>query len=394
MYSRPLSPYERVAVAVNSMHQFDVTIIVEGHGKLSLDALQRAVTVAAEANPGVRVGLNGMLGSARWVDTGVAPRVRRAEAPLWNGRNDYGAGFLHQKLEPRKGEAVCDVSVVSANVTRVVFRCVHAVVDGRGHLHWMHDVFRVLRGERPVGASSKLQILDIMSKYQSSEAPLAPPVAIKTAVPLIISPGPDKGERLSYVWSSAQLGKATSNVLGKAAIALATIARHGEHIPISLTVPVDLRARQQVVSTGNLIKFISLTVLPDDTPRAVMQRLLTMVRNHEDCRMEPGLGVVPWLPLWFLEACIRFNFDRENYKPVKGATAASLGFVSALKLWDFSCDGFAASDIIGIPGFSGKLNVVMWQVDDELRAAMSAPARYNSEGQLDRLMEQFKKLLA
>jgi len=92
-YTRKLSPIERASLVLNEFCNYNCDIVVEGHGALSVDTLRSAVERAAQANPGSRVRLRGVLGFSRWVDSGIAPEVREVQAPMWDGRSERGAGF-------------------------------------------------------------------------------------------------------------------------------------------------------------------------------------------------------------------------------------------------------------------------------------------------------------
>ena len=83
--------------------------------------------------------------------------MRVVDGQRWSGRDEQGTPFLQLPLTP--GGPTVEVLLVRGPVMRVVFQGRHAVVDGRGLLHFAEDVFAVLRGESPRGAS--LDVVDL-----------------------------------------------------------------------------------------------------------------------------------------------------------------------------------------------------------------------------------------
>lgn len=49
-------------------------------------------------------------------------------------------------------DATTEVVLVTSDPTTVIFRAFHGVMDAKGLGTWAADVFRVLRGEEPLGA--------------------------------------------------------------------------------------------------------------------------------------------------------------------------------------------------------------------------------------------------
>jgi hypothetical protein len=130
-YTRKLSPIERASLVLNEFCNYNCDIVVEGHGGLSVETLRNAVEKAAQANPGSRVRLRGVLGFSRWVDSGVTPEVQEVRASSWDGRSERGAAFLEERFDALAGGPVCKLVYVRGSPARIVFRALHAAVDGR-----------------------------------------------------------------------------------------------------------------------------------------------------------------------------------------------------------------------------------------------------------------------
>src|SRR5262245_20294854 len=151
-HSRRVSYNERIYLGVEKRRPgFCIHIVLEGDGSLSPEGLRAAMVQVAQANPGCRLILRGMLGWARWVAAGPVPPVRLVEG--WT--TDEPNAEIERPLSPFHGPT-CEVVLAPSSRPRIVFRSFHGVMDGRGLLHFAEEVFRALRGEQLVGSSCTL----------------------------------------------------------------------------------------------------------------------------------------------------------------------------------------------------------------------------------------------
>src|SRR3981081_3769846 len=136
-YTRKLSPIERASLVLNEFCNYNCDIVIEGHGALSVGTLRPAVAKAPRGDPRRRGRLRGVLGFSRWADSGTAPEVREVRAASWDGRSERGAEFMEERFDALAGGPICKLIYVSGNPARIVFRALHAAVDGRSLLHWI-----------------------------------------------------------------------------------------------------------------------------------------------------------------------------------------------------------------------------------------------------------------
>lgn len=390
-YTRRLSPFERYALAVHEAHDFQVIAVVEGEGALDAGRLRRAVEVAAAANPGVRVRLRGALGFTRWVDGGVPPEVRVIEGCGWDGRSERGAEFLREGLDPLRGGPVADVLVLPepGPRTRLIFRGHHAAFDGRGLMHWMEDVFRVLRGEAPVGSRSSRTDHDVRVQHRDRVADPVPP-APAASIP-ILPAGPPTDD-LSHTWRRVIVPRRSGSSLVRSAIFLAEWARRREPGTVTFRVPVDYRGlRTSEVSVGNLLGFVRLVVREGDTPRALTRQLAQRIGDYEDCREAPGLEAFVRRPIRRLARKLRGHMAAALHSPesVSGGLV-SMGFVD---LEAGYCPGFRTDLVYGIPPAVGRFNAIITDFADHTAVTLSVPSGCNASGELDELAEALRDFL-
>jgi hypothetical protein len=388
-YTRKLSVMERFALALNEMCNYDVTIAVAGHGTLSVAALRKAVSTAAAANPGCRVRLRGILGWSRWVDSGIDPEVLEVQASNWDGLSQDNAPFLQQRFAPLQGGPICQLVYVHGNPSHIVFRSSHAAIDGRSLLHFMQEVFRALRGEALLGSPCTLCDRDIMLKFQDKvNLQAIEPLPNAPNVPIIPCSAPLPGLP-RYVWRAVTLPSIVQNLLPKFAIFLAAYARCHSQGSVVFTVPVDLRTlREEVLSLGNLTGYLSVPVAPTDTTRDFSRRLSQRTRNYIDCYWPAAMDRVSWMPIALLSRHLRKS-QPKLYEASQGAMSGGLVSLGNYFLSSFSASNFAAEQLIPIPGFAGKINVVGINVGEATTVTFAVPESYTLDGQFDVLLANF-----
>jgi len=391
-YVRRVSALERYSLVLNEVYRYHVDGIVEGVGQVDPVALQAAVDQAAAANPAIRVRFRGFLGFSRWVDSGVAPRVRPMPLADWDGNSERGAPFLQERLDALRGGPVADILLVPCTdgKTRLVFRTLHAAIDGRGFLHWVQDVFRAMRGEPPLGSASSLIDLDIQEQYreQIPEEPKTPPV---TCIP-VLQPAASGREILQYIWRRVIIDNNVSQLLPKTAVFLAAWARRGAQGEVGFTIPVDYRGlRTQEMGIGNLTGYLRLNVAEDATPRKLMQQLTQRIRAFADCRQFPGIRTLFWMPVWFMVRQLRPKIDSVLYTLTPALPTGGIVSMGNMNAEVYSFPGFEGHMIYGIPGAVGKINVVFLNYPGFVTITFSTPAAYNDRGQLDELVTAYRQ---
>jgi hypothetical protein len=389
-YVRRASPIERYGLVLNEVYHYRVDGVIEGIGHVDPAELQEAVNRAAEANPAIRVRFRGMLGFSRWVDSGIAPRVRILDRADWDGTSEIGADFMLEKLDARHGGPVADVLIVPCTdgKIRLVFRTVHAAIDGRGLMHWMAEVFRALRGEPLLGSQSRLMDLDVQEEYADRAPPPGPP---PLACLPVAPPSAEGQDRIHYIWRRVTIDRNVSQLLPKTAVFLAERARRHGSGDVGFTIPIDYRGlRTQEMGLGNLTGYVRLYVPEGATPRAVIQQLNTKIRAFEDCRERPGIRKLLWKPIPVLVRALLPAIPKLLYTLNPAMPTGGIVSMGNLTLAAGSYPGFQATMIFGMPGTVGKLNVVFLNFPGSASVVFCAPAPYNADGQIDALAAAYR----
>ncbi|MCH0566835.1 MULTISPECIES: hypothetical protein [unclassified Streptomyces] len=258
-YQRRISQIERgyLNAAATGTPQL-IQMVVEGEGRIDAEALEHAVRGATLAAPGLAVRRR----ATAWRADGPLPPVR----VLPDGAG-FDHPFFHGDLDVVTGP-VCEAGLsVGPSGTRLVVRASHVVTDGRGLRQWIADVFRILRGEEPVGAGAVVD--DTHFRKAAGTVPPAEPPARLPGLPAILGHGPAESTPL---WTRRRVPAAPSAVTARVAAAL---SRHLATDTGRLIVPVDLRRHDRTIrSTANLTSQLVLDLRRDDSWKRLHGQIL------------------------------------------------------------------------------------------------------------------------
>jgi amino acid adenylation domain-containing protein len=310
-YQRPVSPNEWLYLAgERAMPPLAIQFVVEGEGSLNPETLTQAVRVASAACPGARLARHGRT----WVDTGQQPPV------TFTGQwSDHLSAPLQR---------ACEVVVAEG---AVLFRVSHTVMDGRGVLTWVTDVFRALRGEPPLGAASVLTDYGLVERLGAPGR--RPRAGVGWRSPLA---GPAGMQR----WARRTVDGNHPGLVAKLAVAVAgfTGAERSRFM-----VPVDLRRHDPALrSTANLSLPVFLTAGPEDGWQTLHEQILRGLVERREVTGGAAERVAYRMPLGLLSGFLRAAGDRY----LCSAILSHLGRVDPAA---FSTDGFRATTVYSLP---------------------------------------------
>jgi hypothetical protein len=316
-------------------------LFFDGEGSFDAAQWRHAVEIASAANPGSRLAMRGILGLSRWVDTGKTPCVIEVDGSNWDGRGPDNAPFLQKRLMPLTGPTT-EVLLIGGDPLRVCFRTHHAVMDGRGTLIWAEDIFRVLRGETPLGSASTITDIELARSVQKNYRTPFPRHSIApTGMPL--------GDERGVTWKRVSVPGKFNNFLGQMAVIAAREARKLQDGPVHFSVPVDIRfRRKEERSTANLSIAIYIEVRPDATPDEIALDVKQRIEDKQDCMIDRWDPLICHMPLGML---LKKGEDMIKTLAATGRYGVSgiLSNMGRIPMDVFSGGGFQARAFWGIP---------------------------------------------
>ncbi|GAA3453634.1 non-ribosomal peptide synthetase [Dactylosporangium matsuzakiense] len=279
---KPVSASDRWWLAHPASVAPVIQAVVEGTGTITPAALRDAVAAAAAACPDTA-----LTGTRRhWLTGGAPPRVRTVKGAAGGPGTVAAIDALHEPL-PAPDGAFCEVLWCPGEPAAVVFRANHAVMDWPGMALWIADVFRVLRGEAPLGAADPITEDDVFARFAApAEKPPAP--KIDWVSPL----GQPSGERRT-AWARRTVDGYHAGLVAKVAGALTTA--YGLDTA-RFAVAFDMRRHVPGVrTTGNLSQVELFDTAAGEPWEALHERILTAMAEGREVsgRIDSGLLKLP-----------------------------------------------------------------------------------------------------
>lgn len=352
--------------------------VLEGRGALDLSAVRAAVVASSAVQPGVRLRLRGTLSAARWVVSELPPPVAVLDSD-WDGFSDRGAPFLGRRLDPWRGPIAEVLLVRGGSSQRVVIRTHHAALDGRGAGLFSADVFRVLRGEAPLGASAgPLTDAALASELTERESPSVP---ARWRAPT----GRSEGLAASVRWCRRRVVVPAGRLLPRALQALWRASQaHGEG-PLRVGVPVDLRRHRPGLRSSSNLTGIAHVVLDGSDPSPALRAALADgdAAAHV-CAARSLRGVPLWLMAW-----VGGRHARAGLRSGRFSTSATVSNLGRQDLAAHSGGGFVAQASYWIPPGQPGLPLFMTLSGDPggVDVVASMPIGLASSGRLERLLD-------
>jgi hypothetical protein len=308
-FQKRVTTIEKLFVVFNRLRgPFVNQMLVEGVGRVDVAAVQAAVARSSAVNPGACLRMRGHLAGRTWV-AGPMPRVTHVRGARWDGLGDEGAPFLDSRLDEVRGPT-CEVQVVeSGERTYLIFRSLHAVMDGQGTRLWALDVLRALRGEAPVGHPCALTDSEIVAGVVDGPLQLPSSDAIGPA---------GRADRVTsgndFQWRRVVLHSPRDvPPIPTMAVVLASEARRHGQGPVRFNVPADLRFfRKDERTTGNAIGSLFLEVPDGASVEAVAADIKQRLRAREHARFPENYQKLRWMPLGALQGMVGRGMAHEH----------------------------------------------------------------------------------
>ncbi|MFE6848763.1 amino acid adenylation domain-containing protein [Streptomyces sp. NPDC057686] len=310
-----------------------IQMVIEGPGSLDIRALSRAVHVASAVCPGTRLLRRGRM----WVDGGRPPRLLAVDGSRFDRTALAGVPELCGPLAESSDSASCEVLLLTGDPSTVVFRAAHAVMDGKGMLTWVTEVFRALRDETLCPAADPLT--DSMVLDATGRVGQRPRLRLDQHSPL----GGEAGGRT--IWRRRTIPGRHSAVVAKVA---AAIADSTPGPSARIMVPVDLRRHApSASSTANLALPVFLDAVRGEGPETLHRRLLNALSDRRELVGGPETALAQ-LPLATATAAMRASraAARTRHRYLASAIVSHVG---RQDLEAFSTSGFTATAAYLLP---------------------------------------------
>lgn len=356
---------------------YEVVFVIEGDGpEFDASRWSDALQTAAAANIGSHLRLVGRLTRSGWANDGAPPVLRVIEETDWDGSSGIGADFITSTRLPLRTGPTVELILVnkSPRGRLVILRAPHAVMDGKGGLFFIAEIFRALRGEAPRGSRVRLENVDRSSFQPLRVPPKSPPTDWLTGAPV--------GHDLNSVWRRVSFETSGHNVLGRLAELLAAYMHRNSDATALFAVPVDLRRHVRgYKTTGNAVGNLRVPMHKGDDATAFQLRIISMLADRMESHAPRGHWALKLLPQRLMEG-LAFRLLSRAQKTNQTAVLTNIG---RLDSQSFSGAGFACRSCFLVP-LPGVTLFAIVGMGKHFELTITVPERLASNGRLEDLI--------
>ncbi|MFI6042909.1 peptide synthetase [Nocardia sp. NPDC051321] len=380
VFRRKISPTERLYFFTREVSPpFLMHMVVHGVGTLDPDAVQRAVDVASEANPGARLVRDGKY----WVDSGVPAQVRVVRGWTLDYATLEDDAVLNSPIGPTP-DRTTEVLLLTGEQTTVVFRVFHGVMDGMGMRMWVDDVLRALRGVAPAGAPDPISDAELVARVG---APGRQTLVLPT---YRAATGRGRQDPAASRWL---LRHRTIHATGKGMVArVSAILAAEAGVKSRFMVPVDLRRHDPALrSTGNLALPLFLDVAPGESWKTISDRMRAGLRQRTELNQLDNGGLSKFPP-----SAIRTVLRMSNWigaRLNRNMVSATVSHMGKFDLDELAVPGWTPSTMRVLPQHSGAMPLLFGMLESRGKIELTVSCR-NGAGIEPRLEALLDKIAA
>jgi hypothetical protein len=357
-----------------------ITMVLEGESTLMPRQWEEALRCVVDANHGIPLRVLGSRHRARWTREGaLPPQLRVIENCQWDGRSHRGIEVIEQTPLPLQTGPAAELIVATGEITRLILRTRHALMDGMGVLHFFQELFRALRGEPLLGSNAAFSDVDLMRAVTSAgwkgggESP----------IPLT---GGAQGTSYGDVWQRLTLpARPRKNLMGRVAEVAARYAWSFGPGPVRIAVAVNLRRHlPSLKSTMNFSGLLHVGMLPGETADDFRRKVREALEQNRDVSYPVAAECIRYLSFAFIDRVTgRTSESYLRRKLLETVLITNLGVIDMAPL---SCAQFAPDNYYTLP-VMGNSFISLSASGKHLNIVVGMPAVYASEGRLERFID-------
>ena len=378
-FFRNASPNERIYIQTQDLFSsMNIQCFFVGKSTLSLERLQMAVDYAAKVCPGSRLVYH----KGKWLDSGKEPTVSNLEHDLFDGYN-FDVLNLQKNLLLLDGPPI-EVLLVSGKTQGILFRMFHGIMDGKGALIWIENVFRALRKEALIAIPSRHSDLSFIQeldhkKFNSLQFPA------KKILPDAPKP--------SYQQVQTHRITIKGNYGSLVPKMMKCFAKEFCDSVSLFMVPVSLRKKDEsVICSANLVLPIFMEVDKEDSIGNINQRFMQKIKDDEFLNIANArLGLLGHLPDGLLKWTL-YSYSQMCRMLSVFSTSGVISYVGNYELSTFSCDDFACSSFFSIPLLTpfSPVSVVAYKNTNAIEISISYNASLFTREQMRSISEKIR----
>lgn len=348
MFSRSVSANEHLYLSGKTfLGDIVIQMVICGKGSLRVEQIEQAVIATSRKLPGSRLRLS----RKTWIGDAAPPRVVQLKQHPFDGGNGSEPVCRFDHFDP-VGGYTCDVGLYqSGDECCLVFRALHAVMDGQGLVTWAQSVMSMLQG-KSLGLNDASTTDDQFLKASNAPIRHAEPI-----VPTCSGPKPSKlnGAITSNInrfhFATRTLNGSTPAIVAKLMMATKQLLCLAAEDRARVMIPVDLRRHFASLGSQNMANLslpIFMNLMRYQHWSECNKDLLSQLEAQVFVAKGRNDLMYRYLPHSWLGALLH-GLWRFQLKTGRYLLSAVISHIGRHSLNDFSAPGFHPNRLLFIP---------------------------------------------
>lgn len=336
-FIRKASPNEKFYSDMQKSYTcFSMQFVLEADGDIDEKDFFYAVKEASDYCPFSKAVLIG----EEWVNTNNYPKITYLEKFELDDKNFSNDIFL-EKIKPNENCVNFYISKPQKSKFILIIKIFHGLMDGKGALIYIDNIFKSLRNEpleRSVSKVTDLSFIKTMTKNRIKRN-----YELKTE---LINTG--KKTKLSHTYfNRLQLNMVEPFMLPKI---IDILSNYYKDRNCNFMIPVDIRRhKKNMIITSNMVLPIFLDTNKNDTLDTITRKLLMLISNNEELNLENAdHGSLKNIPFILKKQFINL-IKKISSKTNKFIISGVLSDLGKVNLSEFSLDGFVVKSFVSLP---------------------------------------------
>lgn len=334
-FIREASPNEKFYSDMQKHYTcFSMQFILEATGDINHKDFENAVKEASDYCPLSKA----VLVKNNWVNTNNYPTITYLENFELDNKSFSNELFL-EKINP------CDCCVKfyisKSDKFTLIIKIFHGLMDGKGALIYINNIFKSLRNEpldRAISKVSDLSFIKTMTKHRSK-------INYELKTQLIDTGVKTKLEHTYF--NKIVINTVEPFMLPKI---ISVLSNYYIDKNCTFMIPVDIRRhKKNTIITSNMVLPIFLNTNKNDTVDSILKKLLMLMKNNEELNLENvDHGSLKNIPFFIKKQLIDI-MKKISFKTNKFPLSGLLSDLGKIDLDMLSIDGLCMNSFVSLP---------------------------------------------